>query len=81
MEIDAAQKAKTLKDNCRRCGDPGHWARDCPQRFDVRLMDADELQTYLEDYLAAKDAVPAKPTLENEGEHTVESEGFVSSRG
>jgi hypothetical protein len=44
-------------------------------------MDADELQTYLEDYLAAKDAVPAKPTLENEGEHTVESEGFVSSRG
>jgi hypothetical protein len=81
MEIDAARKAKTLKDNCRRCGDPGHWARDCPQRFDVRLMDADELQTYLEDYLAAKDAVPAKLTLEAEEEHAVESEGFVSSRG
>ena len=44
-------------------------------------MDADELQTYLEDYLAAKDAVPTKPTLEAEEEHAVESEGFVSSRG
>jgi hypothetical protein len=81
MEIDAARKAKTLPDNCRRCGNPGHWARDCPDRFDVRLMDADELQTYLENYLAAKDAVPANPTPEVEEEHAVASEDFVSSRG
>jgi hypothetical protein len=44
-------------------------------------MDADELQTYLENYLAAKDAVPANPTPEVEEEHAVASEDFVSSRG
>jgi hypothetical protein len=81
MEIDAARKVKSLKDNCRRCGGPDHWARDCPQRFDVRFMDADELQTYLENYLAAKDAVPANPTPEVEEEHAVKSEDFVSSSG
>jgi hypothetical protein len=81
MEIDATRKAKTLPDNCRRCGTPGHWAKDCPDRFDVRLMDADELQTYLEDMLAAKDAVPAEPKSLSEKEPVVASEDFVSSRG
>jgi hypothetical protein len=64
MEIDAARKAKTLPDNCRRCGAVGHWKKDCPLRFDVRHMDSDERQTCLEDWLAAKDAVPAEPTSE-----------------
>jgi len=81
MEIDAARKAKALRDNCRRCGDPGHWASDCPHRFDVRHMDTDELQTALENRLAAKDAVPAEPTPEVEEECAVALEDFVSSRG
>jgi len=81
MEIDATRKAKALRDNCRRCGDTGHWANDCPHRFDVRHMDTDELQTALENRLAAKDAVPAEPALEVEEEHAVALEDFVSSRG
>jgi hypothetical protein len=44
-------------------------------------MDADEVQTYLENLLAAKDAVPANPTPEVEEEHAAASEDFVSSRG
>ena len=80
MEIDAARKAKALRDNCRRCGDTGHWANDCPHRFDVRHMDMDELQTALENRLAAKDAVPAEPTPEVEEECAVALEDFVSSR-
>ena len=44
----------------RRCGLPGHWAKDCNLRFDVRHMDVDELQALLEDKLATKDAVPAR---------------------
>ena len=59
MDIDATRKTKSLPDTCRRCGLPGHWAKDCSLRFDVRHMDIDELQTLLEDKLAAKDAVPA----------------------
>jgi hypothetical protein len=81
MEIDATRKAKALPDNCRRCGGPGHWAKDCPDRFDVRLMDADELQTYLEDMLAAKDAAPVEPRSPLEEKPAVASEDFVSSRG
>ena len=59
MDIDATRKTKSLPDTCRRCGRPGHWAKDYNLRFDVRHMDVDELQTLLEDKLAAKDAVPA----------------------
>jgi len=44
-------------------------------------MDTDELQTALENQLAAKDAVPAEPTPEVEEEHVVALEDFVSSRG
>ena len=81
MEIDTARKAKALRDNCRRCGDTGHWASDCPHRFDIRHMDPDELQTALENLLAAKDAVPAEPTPEVKEEHVVALEDFVSSSG
>src|SRR5438105_4718338 len=59
MDIDATRRTKSLPDTCRRCGLPGHWAKDCNLRFDVWHMDIDELQTLLEDKLAAKDAVPA----------------------
>ena len=59
MDIDTTWKAKSLPDTCRRCGLPGHWAKDCNLRFDVRHMDVDGLQTLLEDKLAAKDAVLA----------------------
>ena len=65
MDIDATRKARSLPDNCRRCGAPGHWSKDCPHRFDVRHMDVDELQTLLEDRLAAKDAVPTEPPVED----------------
>jgi len=44
-------------------------------------MDTDELQTALENRLAAKDAVPAEPTPEVEEECAVALEDFVSSRG
>ena len=61
MDIDAARKAKALSNACRRCGKTGHWAKDCDLCFDVQSMDCDELQTELEDRLAAKDAVPPEP--------------------
>jgi len=69
MDIDAARKAKTLADACRRCGETGHWSKECPLQFDVRYMDADELQTELEDKLATKDAVPVETeSVDSEGD-------------
>ena len=63
MDIDAARKAKALADNCRRCGETGHWAKECPLRYDVRYMETDELQSELESKLAAKDAVTEEPEV------------------
>jgi len=55
MDIDATRKAKATPDTCQRCRKTGHWAKDCDLRFNVRYMDADELETELENKLAAKD--------------------------
>ncbi|KDR68942.1 hypothetical protein GALMADRAFT_23143, partial [Galerina marginata CBS 339.88] len=41
MDIDAARKKSALPQNCRRCGELGHWANDCPHRYDVRHMSTD----------------------------------------
>ncbi len=81
MDIDATRKGRTLSDTCRRCGAAGHWAKDCDLRFDVRHMDTDELQTILEDKLAAKDVVPMEPLVEEADEVLIRSEDFVSSSG
>jgi hypothetical protein len=43
-------------------------------------MDTDELQTLLENKLAAKDAVPTRPLIE-EADPVVPAEDFVSSSG
>jgi hypothetical protein len=80
MDIDAARRGKTPSDSCRRCGAIGHWAKDCPHRFDVRHMDTDELQTLLENKLAAKDTVPTGPPIE-EADPVTPAEDFVSSSG
>lgn len=79
MDIDAARKARTTTETCRRCGKAGHWARDCNLRFDVRHMDTDELERMLEDKLAAKDAAPAERPAEAEEVDSVED--FVSRSG
>jgi hypothetical protein len=72
MDIDAARKAKSASETCRRCGKLGHWARDCNLRFDVRYMDTDELERMLEDKLAAKDAIPEEQSAEVEQPDSVE---------
>ena len=57
MDIDMAWKAQPTPDTCHWCGATGHWANDCDHRFDVQYMDADELETHMENKLAAKDVI------------------------
>ncbi|KDR64956.1 hypothetical protein GALMADRAFT_82488 [Galerina marginata CBS 339.88] len=64
MDIDAARKKSALPQNCRRCGELGHWANDCPHRYDVRHMSTDEVQNVLEDMLARLDVVSEEPAEE-----------------
>ena len=46
---------------CYRCHLPGHFGKDCPTRFDVRIMSMDELQEVLENRMALLDATPPNP--------------------
>jgi hypothetical protein len=78
MDIDAARKGKTPADACRRCGNTGHWAKDCHLRFDVRFMSTDELETAVENYLASKDVAPVEQLEEETEETPAVVEGFVS---
>jgi len=73
------RKAKTTPDTCRHCGKTGHWAKDCDLCFDVRYMDADELETELENKLATKDVAPTEASEETEPPVNVEE--FVSRSG
>jgi hypothetical protein len=78
MDIDAARKAKSTPDTCRRCGKTGHWAKDCELRFDVRHMTMDELETIMENRNAALDVAPSELTNEEE---PILVEDFVSHSG
>jgi hypothetical protein len=81
MDIDAARKARPAPDTCRRCGATGHWAKDCSLRFDVRYMDSDELETHMENKLAAKDVVTEEPQSEEDELTPVKVQDFVSRSG
>ena len=81
MDIDAARKARSAPDTCRRCGATGHWAKDCERQFDVRYMDADELETHMENKLVAKDVATEEPLSEEELSAPTEQKGFVSCSG
>jgi hypothetical protein len=78
MDIEAARKGKTPGNTCHCCGNARHWAKDCHLHFDVHYMDADEVETALEDKLAAKDAVLVAPQAEDEPLPLVSVEDFVS---
>jgi len=61
MDVDAIRKRSTLPPGCFRCGEPGHFSRNCPKPIDVRTLSVDELQEILEDKLAQLDVAQEEP--------------------
>jgi Retrotransposon gag protein/Zinc knuckle len=61
MDVDALRKRSSLPPGCYRCGDLGHYSRNCPKPVDVRTLTVDELQEILEDRMAELDVVPDDP--------------------
>lgn len=85
MELDAARNRQrglpVPNDVCRRCKQQGHWAKDCPLRFDIRCMTTDEMEEWL---AHAKDTAELEGRQEESTEHPEEQgeqEGFGTTSG
>ena len=78
MDLGAARRRALEPGNCFRCKKPGHFSRDCPDRYDIRAMTLDEIQEILEDRLAQLDIV-AEDLPQTQVEASTSEEGFLPS--
>ena len=88
MEIDAAWCKNPTLMFYRRCGEPRHFARECPKGYNVRYMTVDERQDWIKHLLSKADVVATQtltPDLETtEGppkEVSKPEEDFTSRSG
>ena len=88
MDIDATRRRNAVPMLCRRCGEPGHFARECPKAYDVRYMSLDEKEDWIEHLLSDSDVAAAEaqsPTPETPEIPSERSEGaegdFTSHSG
>ena len=55
MEVDATRRRNPIPMLCRRCGEPGHFAKECPRSYDVRYMTSEEKKEWIEQLLSDAD--------------------------
>jgi Zinc knuckle len=67
MDIDQARGKGSPAVTCFRCWKTGHYARECPQAFDIRLMTTAEKLELLPEFPALVDVV-GDPLAENSSE-------------
>jgi hypothetical protein len=45
---------------CRRCGEPGHFIRECPKAYDICYMFSDEREDWIKCLLSRSDMATAE---------------------
>jgi hypothetical protein len=83
MDIDHAKGKGNPAVTCFRCRKTGHYARECPQAFDIRLMTTAEKLELLPEFLALADVIGDPPaenpseSAEHGAEEAEEAEDFA----
>jgi hypothetical protein len=58
MDVDAARRATNkVQPRCYHCGKIGHFVNDCPQLLDVRSMNREEVDIWMEQLSAQMDEI------------------------
>ena len=81
MVVDRTHGWTSFPIICRHCNKPGHYARECPNAFDVRMITMEEKLELIPELLALVDVSEVPPSENNsESEKMPEKskEDFVS---
>jgi hypothetical protein len=91
MDVDCTQTFKSIAQTCHRCGQTGHFSKECDLRHDVCHMTLEEEDEFIQHILANRDAAMAAAvgstthtTATSEGtlvEREVDESDFVRSNG
>ena len=76
MDIDLAQRKAIPLTLFFHCGQPGHFSKNCLDRFDVQNLSTDKLQELLEDRLAQLDVAALDSGLVVPTDQESVTEGF-----